>query len=83
MLSRMADQSAAATHVRLAADDARELADLLGFLRDWLTRSEDSDLLAASLDRFPGSAGTDTLPALQVALTRFSLLLGPTGEVDF
>lgn len=80
----MADQHAATTEVVLTGADAHELADLLVFVRDWLTTSQDSDLLAASLDRFPGSTGTDTLPALQIALTRFMLLLTPTaGEVDF
>jgi hypothetical protein len=80
----MSDQSGVATEVVLAGADARELADLLVFVREWLTTSQDSDLLAASLDRFPGSTGTDTLPALQIALTRFKLLLTATaGEVDF
>ncbi|MGH3517379.1 MAG: hypothetical protein ACRDQ7_08175 [Haloechinothrix sp.] len=80
----MSDQPAAATEVRLALADAAELADLLEFLRDWLTSSQDSETLAASLDRFPGSAGTDTSPALQLALNRFASLLTPTaGEVDF
>lgn len=80
----MSDQPAATTEVLLAAADARELADLLVFVRDWLTTSEDTDLLAASLECFPSSAGTDTLPALQLALTRFALLLTPAaGEVDF
>jgi hypothetical protein len=80
----MADQPAAPIEARLTSTDARELADLLMFLREWLTTSEDSDLLAASLDRFPGSVGTDTRPAVQVALSRFASLLTPTaGEVDF
>jgi hypothetical protein len=80
----MPDQPAATTEVLLTAADARELADLLVFVCDWLTTSQDSDLLAASLDRFPGSAGTDTVPALQLALTRFAVLLAPRGgEVDF
>ena len=80
----MTDQHAVATEVVLAGPDARELADLLVFVREWLITSADSDLLAASLDRFPASTGTDTLPALQIALTRFKLLLTPTaGEVDF
>lgn len=80
----MSDQPAAATEVRLAVTDAAELADLLVFLRDWLTSSEDSEALAASLDRFPGSAGTDTSPALQLALSHFASLLTPTvSEMDF
>ncbi|MGH3517125.1 MAG: hypothetical protein ACRDQ7_06830 [Haloechinothrix sp.] len=80
----MADQPAAATEIRLALADAAELADLLEFLRDWLTSSQDSETLAASLDRFPGSSGADTSPALQLALNRFASLLTPTtGEVDF
>ncbi|MGH7477925.1 MAG: hypothetical protein ACRELD_16815 [Longimicrobiales bacterium] len=53
-------------------------------MRDWLNTSEDSETLAASLDRFPGSVGTDTLLALQLGLSRFASLLTPTtGEVDF
>jgi hypothetical protein len=72
------------TDVRLTADDAAELAELLRFLHDWLAGSEDNDTLAASLQRFPDSAGADTLPAVQVALSRFASLLTPTvGEVDF
>jgi hypothetical protein len=78
----MSEQPAAATEARLTGVDARELADVLVFLREWLTTSEDSDLLAASLDRFPDSVGTDTLPAVQVALSRFASLLTPAGEVD-
>jgi hypothetical protein len=80
----MADHPAA-TDVRLSAADAAELADLLVFLRGWLTTSEDSEALAASLERFPDSgAGADTVPTLQVALSRFaSLLTPPVGEVDF
>jgi hypothetical protein len=80
----MSDQPAAGTGVRLAAADARELAELLVFLRDWLTDSDDTELLVASLERFPSSAGTDTLPQLQLALIRFASLLTPAGgEVDF
>jgi hypothetical protein len=80
----MSEQPApATTDVRLAAD-AREPAELLVFLHDWLTGSQDSELLAASLERFPGSAGADTPAAVQVALTRFASLLTPIrGEVDF
>ncbi|MGH3735625.1 MAG: hypothetical protein ACRDT6_08385 [Micromonosporaceae bacterium] len=74
----MSEQPAAATGVRLARADARELADLLLFLHDWLTSSEDGELLAASLDRCPDSVGTDTLPQVQLALTRFRSLLTPT-----
>lgn len=80
----MADHPAASTDVRLTTADAHELADLLRFLHDWLAGSEDSELLSASLQRFPDSAGADTLPQVQLALNRFaSLLTPPAGEVDF
>jgi hypothetical protein len=80
----MPEQPAAPASVRLGAADARELAALLGFLREWLTTSEDTELLAASLDRFPNAVGTDTLAELQLALTRLASLLTPAaGEVDF
>lgn len=79
----MVDQPADAD-VRLTAADAHELADLLVFLHEWLTGSADSDGLAASLDRFPESAGTNTGPAVQLALSRFaSLLTASASEVDF
>lgn len=64
----------------MPADDAAELADLLRFWHDWLT-GEDTDLLAASLARMPG--GPDSLPPLQVVLTRLTALLDPSRNMDF
>jgi hypothetical protein len=72
--------AAAAEDVRVSADEAAELAELLRFWHDWLT-GEDTDLLAASLDRMP--EGPDSLPALQVMLTRLTARLEPCREVDF
>jgi hypothetical protein len=69
----MSDQSSEACEVRLAATDAAELADFLAFLGEWLT-SEDTDLLAASLNRF---ASHYNLPSLQTDLARFALLVKP------
>lgn len=69
-----------AEDVRLSADDAAELAELLRFWHDWLT-SEDTDLLATSLERMPD--GPDSLPALQVVLTRLAARLDPRREVEF
>jgi hypothetical protein len=74
------EAAAEADEVRLSADDAAELADLLRFWHDWLT-SEDTDLLAASLQRMP--EGPDSLPALQVMLTRLAARLDPRRAVDF
>lgn len=68
---------------RLSGAQARELTDLLVFLGEWLSSSEDSAELAASLDRFPEGAGTETMAQLQVALARFAALLDPGAEVDF
>lgn len=79
----MTDQPVA-TEVVLSADDPGELADLMVCLREWLTGSDDSESLAASLDRFPDSVGTDRLPEVQLTLTRFASLLAPSAaEVDF
>ena len=58
----MTDQHAATTEVVLTGADAHELAELLVFVHDWLTTSQDSDLLAASLDRFPDSTGKSGIP---------------------
>jgi hypothetical protein len=60
--------------LRLDAADAGEVAELLEFLGDWLDGS-DSTLLAASLNRFVGTAGYD-LDELRTDLTRFTFLLG-------
>jgi hypothetical protein len=74
------EQTAGAEDARLSADDAAELADLLRFWHDWLI-GEDTDLLAASLQRMPD--GPDSLPALQVVLTRLTMQLEPRRDVDF
>lgn len=79
----MSDHLAARSEVRLSGAQARELTDLLVFIGDWLSTSEDSEELAASLDRFPDSAGTETTVQLQVALSRFAALLDPSGGMDF
>jgi len=76
----MPEQSSEAGEVRLAATDAAELADFLAFLGEWLT-SEDTDLLAASLNRF---AGHYDLPSLQGDLARFAFLVKPRDdEISF
>jgi hypothetical protein len=71
------------SEVHLSGAQARELADLLGFLGQWLTDSEDNEDLAASLARLPEGAGDETMVQVQVALSRFAALLDPSGEVDF
>lgn len=71
------------SEVHLSGAQARELADLLGFLGQWLTGSEDNEDLAASLARLPEGAGDETMVQVQVALSRFAALLDPSGEVDF
>jgi carbonic anhydrase len=75
------------SEVHLCGAQARELADLLGFLGQWLTDSEDNEDLAASLARLPEGAGDETMlqvqVQVQVALSRFAALLDPSGEVDF
>lgn len=71
------------SEVHLSGAQARELADLLKFLGQWLTDSEDNEELAASLARLPEGAGDETLVQVQVALSRFAALLDPSGEVDF
>ena len=60
--------------VRLEGSDGAELVELLGFVRDWLG-GPDSEVLAASLGRFVGSAGYD-LVQLRADLARFRFLLG-------
>lgn len=61
--------------------DARELAELLEFLRDWLTA--DHDALDASLTRFVATPGY-TLNQLRGDLDRFTFLLGGNdGEALF
>jgi hypothetical protein len=60
--------------IRVAADDAMELTELLGLLVDRIDRI-DSDRLPASLRRFNGNNAYDTT-ALRTDLTRFQFLLG-------
>lgn len=68
--------------VNLDTADAVELAELLGFLSDWLTGA-DRDRLDASLRRFVGTAGYD-VAELRGDLDRFVFLLGGTdGEALF
>ena len=57
----------------LDVGDAAELAELLQFLRDWLTA--DHDPLDASLARFIGGPGYP-LDQLRSDLDRFNFLLG-------
>ncbi len=57
----------------LAPADAAELAEMLQFLSDWLTR--DQDHLQASLEDFVGSRAYGT-PHLRDDLARFIFLLG-------
>ena len=59
--------------VNLEAVDAAELAELLGFVRVWLTA--DHELLDASLQRFVGHPGYD-VDRLRGDLDRFTFLLG-------
>lgn len=58
---------------RLAADDAMELAELLGLLIDWI--DGDHDCLPASLRRFIGNDAHNTT-ALRTDLARFQFPLG-------
>ena len=58
------------TTVTLDAGDAIELAELLGFLNDWLHHSD----VAASYRRF--TFGLLTVDELRADLGRFSFLLG-------
>jgi hypothetical protein len=57
----------------LDAGDAAELAELLGFLSDWLAVAGDD--LAASITGFVGSGGYD-VGQLRGDLDRFTFLLG-------
>ncbi len=61
--------------IPMDAGDAIELAELLGFLSDWL--ESDRDCLTASLTRFTGSPayGPDSLRG---DFARFRFLLGLT-----
>ena len=79
----MSDHPEARSEVRLSGAQARELTDLLMFLGEWLSSSEDNEQLAVSLARFPDSAGDQTLVQVQVALSRFATLLDPSDEMDF
>jgi hypothetical protein len=58
----------------LEIDDIIELGELLSFLTDWLG-GNDTNLLAASLQRFVGTEGYD-LAELRNDLARFQFLLG-------
>jgi hypothetical protein len=69
----MPERSDTTATIHLTIDDALELAELLTFLSDWLD-SPDTDLLAASLHRFAGTAGYD-LADLQIDLDRFAAQL--------
>lgn len=62
--------------VPLDAGDAIELAELLGFLGDWL--ESDRDNLTASLTRFIGSTAYGPAP-LREDFARFRFFLGSTG----
>jgi hypothetical protein len=57
----------------LDAADAAELAEMLQFLRDWLTHDENQ--LDASLEAFTGSPAYGTCH-LRNDLNRFTFLLG-------
>ena len=59
--------------VRLDAGDAAELAEMLQFLSDWLTR--DPRRLGASLHSFTGTPAYGT-SQLRTDLDRFTFLLG-------
>jgi hypothetical protein len=59
--------------VRLDAVDAAELAELLQFLAQWLTR--DSGRLDASLEQFVGHPAYN-ISELRQDLDRFTFLLG-------
>ena len=63
-----------APEVRLDATDAVELAQMLAFIRGWIS-GPDQDQLAASLHRFVGVDGYD-LDELRSDLARFTFLLG-------
>jgi hypothetical protein len=68
--------------VRLAGEDAAELAQMLEFVDNWLG-GKDRQLLTGSLARFVGAGGYD-LEALRVDLARFVfLLVGQDGERVF
>jgi hypothetical protein len=58
--------------ITLAPADAAELAELLGFLIDWI--DTDRARLPASLRRFTGTSAYDTT-ALRTDLARFQFLL--------
>lgn len=65
----------------LDTGDAAELAELLQFVRDWLTG--DHDHLDTSLRSFVATCGYD-LDQLRLDLERFTFLLGGNnGEVLF
>ncbi len=59
--------------INLDPSDAAELAELLQFIRDWLTT--DHEHLNASLTRFIGHRGYH-LGQLRTDLDRFTFLLG-------
>jgi hypothetical protein len=67
--------------ITLDITDAAELAELLQFLRDWVT--SDHDHVDASLKSFIGTPSYD-LDQLRVDLDRFVFLLGgDNGELLF
>lgn len=59
-------------HIRIATEDAIELAELLHFVNDWLT----TDHARASLTRFSGNSAVDPTQELRDDLDRFLFLLG-------
>ena len=67
----------ATTSVRLPAGDAWELAELLGFVADFLAKAE-GPLLRA--DFAAHSAGAYQLNELRADLARFAFLLGGDGD---
>ena len=68
--------------IRLDAGDAAELAEMLTFLAEWLSGSQ-QQVLADSLGAFVGHPGYDT-DTLRADLHRFAFLLGTTdGEELF
>jgi hypothetical protein len=69
-------------HVTLDLGDAAELAEMLAFLADWLTGSQ-QQTLAGSLAAFVGHPAYNT-EALCADLHRFAFLLGASdGEELF
>lgn len=63
-----------APKIHFDANDAAELAEMLTFIRDWLT-GPDRPHLAASFSRFVGDDAYD-ITELHTDLARFTFLLG-------